>query len=470
MPKRSRAKKTAPVRAANLSASSPGQPLWERVDWFLVIFIVLLATTLRLLNLSFMEFKGDEAANLFLASKLVEGKDFPLIGIGSSIGTDNPPLFIYFMALPLFFSRNPVVAASLVALLNGAAVGLLYILGRRYFDRIAAVVAGGFFAVNPWAILYSRKIWQQDFLPFFVVVFFYSLIAVVSEGRQKLLVVCIACFAAMTQLHLSSIYYVIVLGIVLFWFRPRARWTAYAGGFGLALLLYAPYIVVDLLNDGHNLRILLRVLQSPSRFHSQALTTPLMLASTLGFMHFVDWQWLDLLQGALIAAGVIFLFSRWHDPRYTIVDLWACLPVFFLSWSKLDLPTHYFIVLFPVQFLMLGIVAAALIRFLDKDQRLLRYGLVGFFFVLWIYQLQSGIKFITAIENGEIQEWAEYGPEYGPPFRLRVQEIRGLIREGIVEPDRVQQELLARKSPELTFKYDYRATEYIVRYINEIPY
>jgi hypothetical protein len=164
------------------------------------------------------------------------------------------------------------------------------------------------------------------------------------------------------------------------------------------------------------------------------------------------------------------LFLRWRDSRYVIVTLWFCLPVFFLSWSKLELPTHYFIFLYPVQFLVLGILAAAIVRAGSMDRVIFRHGLVGLLLVLSAYQLQSAAKFLTAIENGEIENWAEYGREYGPPFKTRVREIRELIRQGIVEPEQVQENLLARTAPDATFKYDYRATEYIVRNIDEIPY
>ncbi|KAB2866041.1 MAG: glycosyltransferase family 39 protein, partial [Anaerolineae bacterium] len=40
---------------------------------------------------------------------------------------------------------------------------------RRYFGAEAALVAGLLYAVSPWAVIYSRKIWAQDMLPPFVV-------------------------------------------------------------------------------------------------------------------------------------------------------------------------------------------------------------------------------------------------------------------------------------------------------------
>jgi 4-amino-4-deoxy-L-arabinose transferase-like glycosyltransferase len=465
-PMRAHSQEQQPPHAANPAS---GVRPWDRSDLIVILPILLVSALLRLLNLDYMEFKGDEANNLFAASYLALGKGFLLVGIPSSIGTFFPPLFTYLMAVPLLFSRNPVVATGLVALLNCAAVGLSYVFCRRYFGQRVAVIAAVFFAVNPWAVLYSRKIWPPDPLPLFVVGFFYCLFAVVCEGRRRLLLGCLACFAAMTQLHLSSIYLLVVLVLVLVWFRPKIGWGCYLGGIGIALLIDTPYLAFDLLNRGYNLKIYLRALSLPSRFHPEALTTPFVLGSTLGFMHFVDWPSLDVLQAFLVAMGVVYLFFRRSDPRYAVLILWFCVPLVFLLVSKLDVQPHYFIFFYPIQFVLVGILADALMRNLQPRSKVLSYGTAALLVVLATYQLQSSVKFVTSITEREQLAWAEYGPEYGPPFRFRVQEIRELAQKGIVEPEKVQKKLLEGKPPGATFKYDFPATQYIVENLDALP-
>ncbi len=87
--------------------------------------------------------QGDEAGT-FIAIDLVSGRTFPLVGIMSSIGTYTPAFFAYLMAIPVIFTRNPLLAAGFVALLNCAAVGLTFVFCRRYFGQIAAIIAAGF--------------------------------------------------------------------------------------------------------------------------------------------------------------------------------------------------------------------------------------------------------------------------------------------------------------------------------------
>jgi len=88
---------------------------WRSIDFLYLAFILLIAGALRLLNLDYAEFKGDEADNLLAALPIITRGRLPLAGIESSIGTFNPPLFSYLLAIPLFFSRDPVVATAFVA-------------------------------------------------------------------------------------------------------------------------------------------------------------------------------------------------------------------------------------------------------------------------------------------------------------------------------------------------------------------
>ena len=66
----------------------------------LVVAIWAVAAYTRLTYLDMVEFKGDEAAVSQLSMWLAEGVHFPLVGIVSSVGVTNPPVFIYLMAIP----------------------------------------------------------------------------------------------------------------------------------------------------------------------------------------------------------------------------------------------------------------------------------------------------------------------------------------------------------------------------------
>lgn len=442
---------------------------WGPEDTVAVVLIFFVAALLRLIHLNYMEFKGDEASTLFLAVDFVSAKAFPLVGIGSSLGTYNPPLFTYLMGIPMLFSRNPVIAAGFIAILDSVAVGLTYVFCRRYFGRITAIVASVFFAISPWAVFYSRKIWQQDLLPIFVIGFFFGLFAVVFDGREKHLLTCCACLAAATQLHFSSIYLLVVLVLVLAWFRPELSWSDYLKANAITLLIYAPYVQFDLRNRGYNARIYWHTLRLPPHFRPEALTTPFTLASTLGFIHFVDWRPLDVLQVLFLVAGIIYLFFRMRNPKYAVLLLWFGVPTAFLLMSKVVLYPHYFIFLYPIQFVIMGVMAEALIRNPQPRKNVLGYATVALLTVLAAYQLQATLKLLTSITSHEELPWVLYGPAYGPPFIFRVQEIRDLAQQGIVAPDEVQKKLVEGKPLYVVLTYDFSATQYIIKNLSALP-
>jgi hypothetical protein len=59
-----------------------------------------LAAWLRLRQLGLVEFKLDEADAVELGRRLLHGT-FPSVGLASSVGAANPPLFVYVTAVPL---------------------------------------------------------------------------------------------------------------------------------------------------------------------------------------------------------------------------------------------------------------------------------------------------------------------------------------------------------------------------------
>jgi hypothetical protein len=259
---------------------------------------------------------------------------------------------------------------------------------------------------------------------------------------------------------------VVVFGICLLWFRPRVSWSHYAAGIGIAILVYLPYIAFDLVNDGYNLRMHLKASGLPFQLRPEALAAPFVLGSTFGFIHFVDLAALDLIQMCLIGLGAIYALLRMAETQYRMLALWFFLPLAFLSFSQLNLPLHYFIFVYPVQFVFVGILAAAVTTWIKLEHKALGYAAVASLVVLAGYQLQSALKFVTYIKGQQHIAWMEYGPT----FRRRVEEIRALMSRGIVDPDRIQEKLLQDKSPEMSTKYDLPATDYIAQNIDQLPY
>lgn len=440
-----------------MTRTTTDAPAWSRVDTVSIVVVLIAAALLRLVNLNCMEFKGDEAENLFAAGQIFHGH-FPLVGIPSSIGTDNPPLFTYLLMIPLAVSRNPIVAAAFIAVLNCAAAGLLYLFCKRFFTTRVAQIASIFFAINPWAVLYSRKIWQQDVLPIAVIGFFFCLFLAAFEKKPKALLGACACYAAMTQLHLSSVFYGAVMVALLVWQSPKIRWGYYMGGVGIVLLTYLPYIAFDITHQGRNLHLYLHPASSAAHFQSAALSTPFVLGTTGYFLHYFDFGLLDVITGALIGAGAIYALFNWRDAKLASCAMWFFVPVLFLLFSKVDLVPHYFIAFYPIQFVLIAIALDALTKFnLPRYPDLVHLPSVVAI-VLALYQLQATAKLLDVISQHRNIAWMEYGP----PYRDRKSEIDGIVGRGLSDPAAVQDAIVRSKPEQALFKYDFAVTRFIV--------
>src|SRR5437016_3369341 len=80
--------------------------------------ILILAAFLRLGAPGVVEFKRDEANLSYLSLDMVHGRQFPLLGIDSSVGIRNAPVNVYIMALPYLFTSDPILPTQFVGLLN----------------------------------------------------------------------------------------------------------------------------------------------------------------------------------------------------------------------------------------------------------------------------------------------------------------------------------------------------------------
>ena len=77
-----------------------------------------------------------------LARRVLDG-DFPTVGLRSSVGARNPPLFVYLTAIPLAVRDDPLAATAFVGVLAVAAVILTYFVLRPRFGASRRAGRGG---------------------------------------------------------------------------------------------------------------------------------------------------------------------------------------------------------------------------------------------------------------------------------------------------------------------------------------
>ncbi len=221
----------------------------KRVEWGLLAAIVAVGAYSRLSHLDLLEFQGDEAFAAKLALDFVKHGKLPLAGLMSSVGVTNPPLFSYLL-IPMFaISENPVVVSCCIALLGLAAVVMTWHIGRKHYGSVAGLVAAAFFAVSPWAVIYSRKIWAQDFVPVFATATMWAVHSVALGNRPKAIFWCVLLPICVVQIHFSGLALMAAVLAILLWLRPKIDWKYAVAGLVVAIVTMIPYFKFQQAHD-----------------------------------------------------------------------------------------------------------------------------------------------------------------------------------------------------------------------------
>lgn len=147
---------------------------------FILLFIFILALSLRSINFSqTLNFANDQGEFLLESAKILNGEPIKLIGIYvSSKPVENKYFFIgsQFLYLLAFFQKilnyDPLKITYTFVIINSIAVVGTYVLAKKWFGEKTALVSSLLYATNPFAINYSKLIWNPTIQPILVVLLF----------------------------------------------------------------------------------------------------------------------------------------------------------------------------------------------------------------------------------------------------------------------------------------------------------
>ncbi|MFN8637309.1 MAG: glycosyltransferase family 39 protein [Chloroflexota bacterium] len=378
--------------------------------------VTTLAAVLRLWRVDLAPLRYDDI-DVLSRSRDVLLHGPTLTGPLTSWGIPDPPGSVYLM-LPAALTPSPATMAVVwVALLNVAAVVLTYLLAERFLGWRVALAAGLLFAVNPWAVYFSRRSWAE-IVPLFTVLALWSAYEVVAGGRARWAVAFFVALSVQVQIRiLSLIFGPAALLTLLFWpKRWGLRWPAL--GIVLGALLAVPYLGWVALHWPE----LSAKLAEGNR--------GVALAPRSGAWELVFWTgagfgllpatsdvapWLDplgtfgrgllVLVGVLLAAGlgmgVLAAVRRqagWE--RALLPALWLVLPFGALVAQSSSIYLHYLVALFPAIFLVMALPIGWL---LGRSRLLAGLGATVLVVVL-AYQLTATALVYRVMEAYEVDE------------------------------------------------------------------
>lgn len=344
----------------------------------LIFLISLIALVLRLYRIDeYLTFLGDEGRDVRVVRDLIHG-NLVFIGPQTSIGNMYlGPLYYYMMAPALFLSGlNPVGPAVMVALLSVVTLILIWLIGRLWLNPSAAVIAAFLYALSPVVIIYSRASWNPNPMPLFALLSVYAIYRVAKKQFAWLILAAVALAFAL-QMHYLGLLLVPVLalftlyGLVSVWpdkpLRRRA-FTYLLVSSLVFLLLMSPLVLFDLKHQGMNFKAF------TAFFTDRQTTINLNPARSNRFWDVALKVTSDLLLGAIntpVAAVVtviillapLLLYFAIPSLSLALLVSWFLIGLIGLGLYKQHVYAHYFGFIFPVIYLLAGLIISSLFSF-----------------------------------------------------------------------------------------------------------
>jgi hypothetical protein len=353
-----------------------------------VTLVLLLTAYLRLNHLDWTEFKQDEANLSQIAYTMARTGEIPLYSIGSSTGVMNLPLGVWLLAIPYAASGSPIMATAFLAGWNVLAVAMCYAMARSWFKSwsdhyvLGALVAALLFAVAPWAVLFSRKLWANNFFPLFVIGWAWTGWLTFVKRRPRWLIGHAILLGAGILVHYYMLMLAPVSAVWFIAFIKRVSWRVVLIAAMVFMLLFAPFLIADAERGWPNVTRFSALFQQPAVSDTSALNNAWLLSTGLeihslagpqefeNFRALVPWaDGISWLVGLLAIAGLIIAVidvlraipqRKWDDRSAVALLLatWLIIPIAGQLSHRTPLYVHYFQIILPVPFVLIGYVVA----------------------------------------------------------------------------------------------------------------
>lgn len=359
-------------------------------NWVLIA-ILLVGAFLRMYKIdSYMTFLGDEGRDAIIVRNLLVKADPILIGPGTSVGGMYlGPLYYYFMAPFLFLSNfSPVGPALGVAVLGVATIYLVYVAGKEWFGKNAAIIASLLYAISPTVIIYSHSSWNPNIMPFFAMLSVYSIWKVYKEKKFKWLILTAISFAFVMQSHYLGVLLAPVLFV--FWLISKVpvKYTVISGL--IFAFLMSPLLAFDIRHDWLNSRALYKFVTV--RQETVSIRPWTAIPKSYPILEQINASMLTAkneksgsLVTIILVVYVIFALTKKFKlikSQYVLVTIWLLSGVIGFGLYKQHIYDHYFGFLFPVPFLLLGAFSEDRLKQGKKLLTIAVYALVLFLIVL----------------------------------------------------------------------------------------
>ena len=377
----------------------------NRLEVTIISLIVLFALILRLFKIDqYLTFLGDEGRDVRVVRDILKG-NLAFIGPQTSIGNMYlGPLYYYIMAPALFLSNlSPVGPAVLNAVIGSLTVGLVWWIGRTWFNPLSGTLAAILMAVSPVAIIYSRSSWNPNPMPFFALLSVFGMYQVWQGKDHRWLILSVASFTFAIQMHYLGLLLIPTLAV--FWLLSAKNKQFLLTSFKslvIFIFLMSPLVLFDLKHSGLNLNAF------KTFFVARQTTINLNPGNSNRFVPVWNKIVSDLLLGqtkesvTLISISVLLLglwaFTKEKKKSSSaVLFIWIGFAVLGLSMYKQHVYAHYFGFFWPAIYILVGWITNKLL------QDTYVHKLLGVVLVFWLVVVSIQNSPLKQTPNNQLQ-------------------------------------------------------------------
>src|SRR5229473_3505304 len=370
-------------------------------SWFCIweIYPILgIAAFLRFYQLTTTEFDADQALIFQMARDAINHGLIPATGIIASIRIANPPAVVYLFMIPAAISSNPLWGAIFVGLLNILGVLLTYIFVRRYYGRIASIIASLLYATAAEPLHFNRFIWQLNIIAPFVVLFIFALFWGVVDRRKGWLFPALVLLGILILLQISKLH----------------------SHFDLTALNYYVFFLNPYVNIPTNTNSLEYKLVPLLKWLSPTMAIFIVCGLALITIGVISSQQLWKRDSGVdvesrtsrhpVRRSLETVRTLWADFRatpqrcgYFLLLCWQIVPIIILSRHSVPVFPYYLLMVLPGPFIIIGILLSLVVHWLKRPGwmwNIPRYGVYVFTCFVIVAQLTGSMAGLVDEASG----------------------------------------------------------------------
>lgn len=216
--------------------------------WWVIVGVLLLTALVRLAWIEGMSWHADNPLHFLRAAELARGERIDVLcGYQTRAGGAHlPPIYHYYLAIPIALGGGAVAAVAWVVAGQVALAALILMPGRRLIGRDGSLIAALAFAASPGLSMMARGLRNEVVVLPFVALLIGLQVLALRRPRSALAGWAFAASTAVGQLHLSGLFILLGSGPLTLYQMGRAGLRRSLPGLALGLLLLAPFAAHEL--------------------------------------------------------------------------------------------------------------------------------------------------------------------------------------------------------------------------------